>query len=305
MLAVHDPGLHDLAALGHPAPIVLTREHPRSGAISYRLTPSALRRYPYVKVFLRCTVTLSPRTTHGGGYVEMVTGSGSSASAEFLAKRKRGRLAVDWNTVDVKGQTSHHTTDRTMRVDYPNYMLFDDARPGKRTLRFELTSYEGFRFERVTISPRSGIALTKKSPFPAQLKVTARPLARTSPRVGTPVTVAVRVANVGRTAVRDVPLSVATDAGARIVERGADHPMGLIPVGRAVERRMRVVARTAGRHVIRLAAGSGRERASGELSFAATSPPSGAGVPWLWIAIGGCAVGAAAWALRHSRAKRR
>jgi hypothetical protein len=186
-----------------------------------------------------------------------------------------------------------------MRVEYPNYMLFDDARPGTHQLRFTLEAYEGLRFERVTISPSSGIALTKTSPFPARLTVSERGLEAGRPTVGKAVTIVVRVENRGRGPARDVPLAMSTDPGLRFVEHGYDHPIRLIPVGHAVERRVRLVPRTAGRHVIRLSAGAGRATSSGELSFAAVRPTGHSGRLWLWL-VGGCAaVGACTLAIRR------
>jgi hypothetical protein len=178
LIAVDQPGLYDLHDLGHNAPIVLTHEDRKSAFIPFRITKEAHRRYPYARVFLRFRIEISAKSKRGFGYVDMATGHGNSAMAEFFTRRKNGQLHINWNTTDVDGQTNHHTTKRSIKVNYPNYMLFDDATAGKHRLRFLLEHYRGFRVERVTISPRSGIALTEQSPYSADVKVAANTKAR-------------------------------------------------------------------------------------------------------------------------------
>ena len=157
---VDRPALFDLRDLGQRKPVVLDHEHPLSEPIRFRIPRSAHRRWPYARVFVRFRIELDPEAAPGYGYVEMLTGLGPSASAEFVTSRKRGRLVTHWNTVNVHGSKAYRTTDLTIPVRMDNYMLEHDRQPGTHALRFELEAYRGFRVRRVVISPRSGLRLT-------------------------------------------------------------------------------------------------------------------------------------------------
>ena len=305
MIAVDHPGLYDLAALGHPAPIVLSSEHPRSELLPYRLTAAAHRRYRYVRVFLRFEATIAGSTARGAGYVNMTTGSGSSASAEFLSERHDGRLRIKWDTVDVQGETDHVTSRRRIRVDYPNYMLFDDVKPGRHGIRFVLRTYDAFRFDRVTISPRSGIQLTNRSPYRPPVAISARSLSSAA-RVGRPMVLDVTLRNETDRAVRDVAVNLVADRGLRVVGANAHRRWGTVRAHAVVRRRVRIVPLTPGHHTLRLSTFAPHTATStGDLSFTAARPgaaATGNGPPTeLWLALGAALAATAAWASRRFR----
>jgi hypothetical protein len=303
MVAVDHAGLYDLHDLGRKAPIVLSDRHRKSDFVPFRITKEAHEKYPYARVFLRFRIRIATRTTKGFGYVTMKTGHGSSASAEFLTRRKNGRLRISWNTVTVDGQSNHSTTRRTIKVNYPNYMLFDDATAGKHRLRFELERYRGFHVDWVKISPSSGIELTARSPYAAKMRVSAKTLSPGPPRVGRPMTVAVRVTNTGDQAATNVPVDLEPDRGLRVVGAEAHRTWRVIRAGKTVERRVRIVPLTAGRHALGVSAGSSSRPVSGNLVFTTEKPAARGsnGDPplWVWIAVGAALAGLASWRIRR------
>ena len=304
-VAVDQPGLYDLAKLGRPAPIVLDERHRTSPPIRFTIPPGAHRRYPYARVRLRAQVRIAASTTKGAGYVDMLTGHGSSASPEFVATRRGGRLAIDWSTVDVNGETEHRARGRSISVDFTNYMLFDDATAGTHTLRFGITRLPGFRFERVTISPRSGIELTAASPYP--LTAGARSVDGRDPVTGRPTTLEVSVRNGSDRPARRIAVALRPDRGVRLIGAVASSHWADIPPHRTAVRRVRLIPLTPGRHRVELSATSSVGPSSGTVVIEARSAGdgSGGGVPAaVWWGLGGAAAlagGAALWRIRRAR----
>ena len=86
-VVVDRPVEYTLRDLHHPAPIVLRHDRLLSEQIPFRITPEAHRRWPYARVVLRFQIELDPDAGPGSGYVDMDTGTGPSASAEFITTR--------------------------------------------------------------------------------------------------------------------------------------------------------------------------------------------------------------------------
>jgi hypothetical protein len=311
MVTVDHPGLYDLRALGHAEPIVLSDTRRSSAYIEYRVPAAVHRRYPYAKVYLRFRARIAPGTTNGFGYVNMETGHGLSASAEVQSERHDRRLRFHWDTVTVKGETDYYTASSTYRIDYPNYMLFDDATPGRHRLRFALEQYKDIRFDRVEIDPRSGISLTDRSPFPKPVRPSVRTVTRVAPIVGRPVTLAVRILNPYDRPARDLTVKLTPDSGLRIVGAEAQRRWRDLQAGEAAERRVRVVPRTSGQHVLSLAATASTGTSSGRLVLraalaedtAAGSGEGGGTSPLVWIGLGALALAGAATATRSLRSR--
>lgn len=308
MVTVDQPGLYDLHELGRDTPIVLTDRHRKSKPIPFRITKAAHRKYPYARVYFRFRVRIAEKSKSGFGYADMRTGSGSSAKAEFVTKRKHGHLTTRWTIVHVNGSKTRTTRKRSFTIEYPNVMLFDDAAAGKHKLRFTIEHYEGLHFEEVRISPRTGIALTAKSPYAGSVTATARAVTAGPPRVGKAMVVAVRVRNLGAHAATDVPVQLQSDRGLRIV--GARTTVwSRIPARRTVEHRVTVIPVTPGRHALGLRAESGGVPSSGELVFSTyrgSGSSTDGGLPaWIWVALGSGLASAAVWRWRTAPRLRR
>jgi hypothetical protein len=304
-VAIDQPGLHDLARLGHPAAIVLDERHRTSPPIPFAITPGGHRRYPFARVRLRARVRIAGSTTGGAGYLEVLTGHGSSASPEFVASRRGGRLRIEWSTVDVNGERVHRARGRSIDVDFTNYVLFDDAGAGRHSLRFKLTRLPGFHFERVTISPTSGIELTSASPYP--LTASARSVDPRDPVAGRPTTLEVRVHNRGDRPARRVVVALQPDRGIRLVGAiGSSHWPDVAP-GRTVTRRVRAIPLTPGEHRMEVSAASSVGSSAGTLvvEARAAAGDSGGGVPAaVWWAAGGLLVAGGAAVLLRRRSGR-
>lgn len=167
-MVVDKPHVYDLAPAVQRCPVVLTERHRRSSAIPFRITPRLHERYPYIHLVFRFRIVFAARSGRGTAYVNMLTGSGSSAQAEFLAARRHGRFHLAWDIVSVAGERAYRSTRRAARVTYPNYMLFADAAPGRHTIRFRLERYAGLHVERVVVSCRTTVRPTRHVPLPAR-----------------------------------------------------------------------------------------------------------------------------------------
>jgi hypothetical protein len=157
----------------------------------------------------------------------------------------------------------------------------------------------------VTISPRSGIELTRSSPFP--LSASARSADARAPVAGRPTTLEVRVHNGGDRPARRVVVALRPDRGIRLVGAiGSSHWPDVGP-GHTATRRVRVIPLAAGHHEIEVSATSSVGPSAGTLVVDAAAPggASGGGEPSaLWWAFGGVLVVGGAAGLRRRAAVR-
>jgi hypothetical protein len=246
---VDRPVVETLQRLGVGRPIVLTQAHPRSRTITYRVPAAAHRRYPYRTVVLRFRLELSSRAGPGAGYVNLQTGIGPSASAEFLTRRDRKGLRIDWNFVGVRGTRSGSSRTRKLAFRFVNHMLTPDARPGIRRLAFRLQEYGRFRVRRVIIDPQSGIQLTREPPYPLVMRVGAP---RSRLVVGRRASVAIQLHNRGSNPVRDVRVSARADPGMELVTAPRFAHWPPIRGGRIVRRVLFVTPTRDGSHQLHL-----------------------------------------------------
>jgi hypothetical protein len=296
-VVVDTPAVYDLPRLHAPA-IVLKEDRRRSAPIAFKITPSAHRSWPYARVFLRFRIRLAPSAGRGFGYVDFDTGSGTSASAEFRTFRRRGHLVTEWDTVNVAGERDHTTRSKVIDVAFSNYMLYRDARAGLHKIRFRLEEYHGFHVRRVAISRRSGLQLTKESPYP--LSMSASGASARAPRPAEPLSIAVTVTNGGRRTARQLVVSTGVDSGLRLVGGAARGRLPPLAGGHAITRHVRVVPVAPGAHAVTLSAASSVGAATARVRFVSPAAPVGSGaggggsLPYAWF-LGGllCAAGVA------------
>jgi hypothetical protein len=253
-------------------------------------------------------VHVAGRTTAGAGYVNLSSAHGSSASAEFLSSRRHGRLRIAWDTVDVHGEYDHRTTKRWITVRYPNYMRYADAGAGVHEIHFELERLGGFHFDRVEISPGSGIALTEHSAYPKRLELSTANLTRAQPAVGRTMPVRLAVHNPDTRPARGVVVTIDPDSGTRLVGAEGHRHWDDIAPGATAERVVRIVPLRLGRHAIRLEAIANSGTSDGRLAFRvapADRYSQHGGTPaWVWIGVGVGALGiATAGAERFRRSR--
>jgi hypothetical protein len=161
--ATEPPSFTSVDALG-AAPIVLTKRHPRSAPVGFCI-PGPADRPVYRLVRLRFRIDYGRRVRPGGiGFVNLGSGSDASASVTFKPRRTDTNVKTTWTTVGVDGQRQRRTGRRAIRVDFWNYMLYADAKPGRHALTFEVRKSGRFRFRRVAVSAASGIGATTESP---------------------------------------------------------------------------------------------------------------------------------------------
>lgn len=297
MVAVDTPNIYDLAALGHPAPIVLDAAHRRSEVIHYRVPAATFRRLPYARIALRARVRLSERTKHGAGYVTMNTGGGPSASVEILTSRRHGRLRIHWDSVDVVGEKDYYTSRRVFDVYHPNYVAFDDTGPGTHSLRFSIEQIEQLHFERVTISPRTSIRLTSEPPYPVQIAAKVQPRS-----LGKPISVVVTVRNLGAHVARHVTVDAAPQSGMRLLTPPSSQWGDLRP-GRASERRISLSLPSSRPRTLALRVESSLGGSSGRLTVRPLLTKPREGIPTIFYAgVGGFLLAFAVWRLNRAAA---
>lgn len=252
---VADPVFQTLGRLGVDRPIVLSEHRRRSQRIEYRVPATAHRRWPHRIVRLRFRVTLDRRRCGtGAGYVNLLTGLGSSAQAEIDVRRREGKLAVRWSLVNLRGERRGHSHRSTVTLAMTNYMLAPDSRPGRHTLRFQLQESGRFHVRRVVIDRSSGLRLTSDPPYPVRMRVglaSGQPLT-----AGRPITVAVQVYNRGSRPVHGVRVVPRGDRGLEIEKPPGFGRWPTIGGGRLIRRSLTATPTTAGRHVLHISAES-------------------------------------------------
>jgi hypothetical protein len=268
---VDTDALYDLPRLHAPA-IVLKEDRRRSSSIPIKITRGAHRRWPYARVFLRFRIRIAPSTRKGFGYVDFDTGSGTSASAEFRTSRRHGHVVTEWDTVNVAGERDHTTRRRVIDVAFSNYMLYRDARAGVHRLRFRLEEYHAFHVRSVSISRRSGLQLTKRSPYP--LSVSASTATDRAPRPTEALSIAVTVRNHGRRTAEGLAVSTGLDSGLRLVGGAARGRLPPLAGGQAITRHVRVAPVASGPHTVNLNAVSSVGGATARVRFVSPAPQS-------------------------------
>jgi hypothetical protein len=299
---VDQPALTTLAQLGANHGFVLTDSRRRSRKLVYRVPASVQRRYRYRIVVLRFRVEIDRRRSgHGAGYVNLLTDTGASASAELLTREDRRGLRTDWDFGAVRGGRSGSSRRGRLSFRFENHMLLPDSHAGTHRLSFQLQEYGHFHVRRVTIDPRSGLRLTRDPPFPLSMRVGVQ-----QPRslvVGRPTTVAVQLRNSGASPVAGVRVGASADDGLEVSPPPGFAHWPVIRGGRLLRRTISVTPTRPGLHALRLHAASrfGSPRASVRLRAVG----AGAGGPGTSVYLAGAlaiAAAGAAFALVRLRA---
>ncbi len=169
-MLIDNPGPVDLHALGAQGPVIVTPGESRSAPLEYEIPRTSGRRQ-YFRIRFDFLIEMEARPVGSFGYVNALTDEAPSASAEFKIRGDRRGPLVAWNTVNVRGQRSHRTRERVIRVSTWNYVLNAASRPGRHTLRFQLERYRGLDVKRVTILPSTRLQRTYEPPFTLRMRV--------------------------------------------------------------------------------------------------------------------------------------
>jgi hypothetical protein len=264
------PGIYNLNALGRAAPAVLTEQQSRTPAIAYDVPLGAARRGLYYKVALDFEIEISPSARRGFGYVTAKTDGRASASAEFVTRRRGGKLVINWNTAALHEYRKYTTRQRNIRVAFSNYVRLPATTPGRHYLTFALEQYDGFRARRVVISPKSGIIVTRQPLAALDVSVT---IVGPTPRVGRPVTLRISTRNRGVQRARSIRFRLLTSSGLSVDRRSRPEPITALGSGRVREQNARVSTTRPGPHFVQVLAESSVGSALGEASFSVRPAP--------------------------------
>jgi hypothetical protein len=232
---------------------------------------------------LRFAIDFEPSSGPGLVYLSLLTNDRAAILVKFKTTRRRGRLRVLWNTVDLlHGRRDHATSSPRVTGRALNFLQDRGLRPGPNKLAFRIERYGRARVHAATVLDNSGVLSSRRGPAHISLDV---PVHDRRIRVGDEFSLPYVVRSTGDRQPEQVSIAVHYDERA-LTAVGAT-ARRLDPHAKISRGRFRLRAKRVGSTRVLIGVQSTTNRPGAEIAVRVDPATAGGAASRWWKALGG------------------